>query len=360
MGVMGMKHAVNKQGVLVHAAQVNLEHAKKDNWVCPTCGQRVIFKVSKRKKPYFAHMVACQQASKQSRNMPLETDYHRWGKYFLSKQFPKEDFRVIVEYYLKDIQQTADVWVQNSTTSKLSIYEYQNTPIPYNILSLRSESYLLITDSVHWYGNYAYLTPFRKSSWLQNLIVFHPRREMYYVPTLNLDEGQVVNLTHLPLLFQKNSWEYYEEIVDLGAGKIVKAFRISKSLKPRLSNAERKKMSISRQSQYREQVGELYQEGILIQELPDWFFTEDWELLLTREPVWLSFAWIYGEIQRRKGETFTFQDFMFQGELWERIKFAPSALDKTPGRIDTLTEILNLFVSKGILVRQENNYYVPL
>lgn len=355
-----MKHAVNKKGVLVHATQVNSEHTKKDDWVCPTCGQRVIYKRSKRNKPYFAHMVACQKATSQSRITPLETDYHRWGKTLLAQQFPQEDYQVSVEYYLTDIQQTADVWINHLITSKKSIFEFQNTPIPFNILSQRNESYLLITDSVYWYGNYAYLTPFRKSSWLQNLIKFHPLRKMYFVPTLNLEEGKVVHLSHLPLIYRKTQWSYIEEIVDLATNEIVKAFCITKSLKPRTSNAQRKKMSVSRQSQYRQQVAELYQEKILIQELPDWFLSEDWELLLTREPVWLTFAWIFEDIKRWRGSSFTIQEYIFQGELWERIKFAPSVMDQTPGRIDTISEILNLFVSKGILSQTDNNYFVPL
>lgn len=116
-------------------AKDNISEIKREGiFYCPCCETEVTIKAGKVKIPHFAH----KRNSSCNASSEPESDYHLTGKVklyqWLSKQFP-----AILEAYIPEINQRADILVK-AGTQKYAI-EFQCSTIPEESFIKRTDSY---------------------------------------------------------------------------------------------------------------------------------------------------------------------------------------------------------------------------
>ncbi|MDV2582710.1 competence protein CoiA [Alkalibacillus haloalkaliphilus] len=133
-----MLKAMNEQGQAVVSfsqPREKLEQMRSEALYCPDCKQPVILKAGEVNIPHFAH-----RSDGQCRHGQGESDTHLKGKMHLAKWLFQQKHPIYLEYFVKSIQQRADI-----ITKVGKFYyaiEYQCSPIEPQELLKRTEGFL--------------------------------------------------------------------------------------------------------------------------------------------------------------------------------------------------------------------------
>ncbi|NQD65274.1 hypothetical protein HP456_05000 [Bacillus haikouensis] len=121
----------------IHHTKEELLKLRKSSphFLCPHCSAPLILKVGHIKIPHFAH-AANKPCPYQSRN---ETPMHVWSKALLFKRLTQLYEDVELEYYLKNIRQIPDLFI-NLKGERIAI-EVQCSTIPVSEVKFRTEGY---------------------------------------------------------------------------------------------------------------------------------------------------------------------------------------------------------------------------
>lgn len=109
---------------------------RSDDYFCPVCKERLIFRAGNIRIPHFSHRrdSACTTFETEPESLQ-----HLQGKKYLFHFFSNQGLNVSLEYYLPDIKQRADLFVQNQSQS--FAIEYQCSPLPKSLLEKRTKGY---------------------------------------------------------------------------------------------------------------------------------------------------------------------------------------------------------------------------
>ena len=127
---------------LVNAAEFKAQRKLCKQLVCPGCRQTVIFKHGKSRIPHFSHKsnAICSGFSEN------ESQAHLQGKLTFQQQLKAMSKAAVLEHYLPEIEQRADVYLPSQ---KLTL-EYQCSPISFSELSRRTTNYKSLGIEVVW------------------------------------------------------------------------------------------------------------------------------------------------------------------------------------------------------------------
>ncbi|MEH7436410.1 competence protein CoiA family protein [Neobacillus drentensis] len=108
----------------------------KEDFFCPICGESVLLKLGDHRIFHFAHKRggACREF------YDHESIYHLDGKRQLYQWLIKQNIPAVLEYFDKEIQQRPDILFKFN--GKKYALEYQCSPIPEEIFSKRTKTYL--------------------------------------------------------------------------------------------------------------------------------------------------------------------------------------------------------------------------
>lgn len=126
---------------------VSIHDANRNNkYCCPICHEPVIIKHGQHKIPHFAH---ARHHLCHSYKYKKESPLHLSMKHNLYQLFRHLNHRVALEYYIKDIEQIPDVFVNHHTA-----IEIQCSNIPFSDILMRSNGYYECGFDVVWIIDY--------------------------------------------------------------------------------------------------------------------------------------------------------------------------------------------------------------
>ncbi|OLS41820.1 competence protein CoiA [Bacillus sp. MRMR6] len=108
---------------------------KREEFICPVCGEEVTLKLGEHRIYHFAH----QRKGNCREVYERETEYHMNGKLQLYQWLIGQGIRAILEYYDSDIQQRPDIMFEYNG-NKYAL-EYQCSPIPEDQFINRTKNY---------------------------------------------------------------------------------------------------------------------------------------------------------------------------------------------------------------------------
>ncbi len=120
------------------------EMRKREKFFCTACGKEVQMKLGKRKSWHFAH----KKVDSCLAFYEAESMYHMHGKELLYRWLKRQNFHVNIEYYLPEIQQRPDIFVERAGR-KIAI-EYQCANLSTEQLYKRTYSYWQAGIQVIW------------------------------------------------------------------------------------------------------------------------------------------------------------------------------------------------------------------
>ncbi len=109
---------------------------KKEEFICPICGESVILKLGDQRVFHFAHKSGgnCREFYEN------ETVYHMEGKRQLFQWLNRQKIPCILEYYDREIRQRPDILFTHH--GKRYALEYQCSTLPEHVFIKRTETYL--------------------------------------------------------------------------------------------------------------------------------------------------------------------------------------------------------------------------
>lgn len=133
-----MFSALDESGVLCvlyRRSIKEIERLKTDSFFyCPTCKEKVQLRLSKNRAPHFAHV------PKSSCSYKGESFRHQKGKLLLFEWLDRQQLKPELEYFLPDINQRPDVYVEWKTY-KFAL-EFQCSVISPSEVTRRTRHYL--------------------------------------------------------------------------------------------------------------------------------------------------------------------------------------------------------------------------
>ncbi|RCW69743.1 competence protein CoiA [Saliterribacillus persicus] len=122
-----------KSFILASFRRKEIEKLKGNQFYCPTCKEKVIIKAGTKMIAHFAHVKQhdCAQQG--------EGAYHEQGKWQLFSWLKKQDLEVKLEYYLSEISQRPDIYLEIG--KKKIVIEYQCARISEIEFLKRNEGY---------------------------------------------------------------------------------------------------------------------------------------------------------------------------------------------------------------------------
>ena len=117
---------------------------QQERFFCVACGKEVQMKLGKQKSWHFAH----KKVDSCLAFYEAESKYHMHGKELLYRWFKRQNFQVDIEYYLPEIKQRPDVFVERAGR-KIAI-EYQCANLAIEQLYKRTYSYWQAGIQVIW------------------------------------------------------------------------------------------------------------------------------------------------------------------------------------------------------------------
>lgn len=117
---------------------------QQERFFCVACGKEVQMKLGKQKSWHFAH----KKVDSCLAFYEAESTYHMHGKELLYRWFKRQNFQVDIEYYLPEIKQRPDVFVERAGR-KIAI-EYQCANLAIEQLYKRTYSYWQAGIQVIW------------------------------------------------------------------------------------------------------------------------------------------------------------------------------------------------------------------
>jgi len=117
---------------------------QQERFFCVACGKEVQMKLGKQKSWHFAH----KKVDSCLAFYEAESTYHMHGKELLYRWFKRQNFQVDIEYYLPEIKQRPDIFVERAGR-KIAI-EYQCANLAIEQLYKRTYSYWRAGIQVIW------------------------------------------------------------------------------------------------------------------------------------------------------------------------------------------------------------------
>ena len=356
--------AMSKEGELIYASEVKFKYPNLMEFYCPTCAQKVFYKDSHKGKGFFSHYSKCQLV--ESRRSPLESDEHKRGKEIIIEELQGIQKLVLqTELYFPEINQFADVYVTvKSASSESVIYEFQRSVIPAADVIVRNQNYKQLVNQVHWLmDDYTTRSTALNQRWKQTMLNYNDDWG-FHLKYLNLKKKEIIIQRHLPIIYQKNNYrlkqnrmtirEFHQ--LDSLQDENCELISVRKRTKASL-NYNRQLNGIMNNEAYRNTIYLLYQQGTVLTDLPEWVFTEQWEVLLTQSPSWLVFSWSLAII-RQLNYKFTTDAFIEKFRACSEIKVARTPLIYSDIYPVLCLAILILLFQKGILEKVSNVEWV--
>ena len=352
--------AISKEGELIYASEVKLKHPDLTEFYCPTCAQKVFYKDSHKGKGFFSHYSKCQ--SEESRMSPIESDEHKLGKEIIIQEL--QGIQKLVpqtELFFPEINQYADVYVaSNSANTESVIYEFQRSVIPVADVRVRNLNYQQHVSQVQWLmDDYTTRKTAMNQRWKQTMLNYSDEWG-FHLKFLNLKRKEIIIQHHLPIIYQKNKYKLklnkmtiheFHQRDSLPNEKDELISVRNRTQKP--LNYHRQLNGIMNNEAYRNAIYLLYQEGTVLTDLPEWVFTEQWQVLLTQSASWLVFSWAL-TIVRQLNHSFTTDDFIEKFRACSEIKVAQTPLIHDDIYPILCLAILILLFQKGILEKGSN------
>lgn len=359
-GIDQMLVAISKEGELIYASEVKLKHPDLTEFYCPTCAQKVFYKDSHKGKGFFSHYSKCQ--SEESRMSPIESDEHKLGKEIIIQEL--QGIQKLVpqtELFFPEINQYADVYVaSNSANTESVIYEFQRSVIPVADVIVRNQNYKQQVNQVHWLmDDFTTRRTALNQRWKQTMLNYSDGWG-FHLKFLNLKNKEIIIQHHLPIIYQKNNYrlkqnkmtirEFHQQdsLQDENAELVSVRNHVQKPL-----NYHRQLSGIMNNEAYRNTIYLLYQQGTVLTDLPEWVFTEQWEVLLTQSPSWLVFSWSL-TIIRQLNHTFTTEAFIEKFRACSEIKVAQTPLIHDDIYPILCLSVLILLFQKGIIEKESS------
>ncbi|WP_073198632.1 competence protein CoiA [Gracilibacillus kekensis] len=131
-----MLNAFNHNGEVVPIWKMNrqqIQKRRKETFYCPSCKELVIIKAGVKNTPHFAHKAKSECIHSG------ESSYHENGKKDLYEWLKKQGYQVDLEYFLPNINQRPDLFLQIG--EKQIAIEYQCASISREEVRMRTKGY---------------------------------------------------------------------------------------------------------------------------------------------------------------------------------------------------------------------------
>ncbi|MDO4432788.1 MAG: competence protein CoiA family protein [Aerococcaceae bacterium] len=288
-----MYAALTQAGEWIYAAQASTTH---HTFLCPKCHQPVKLKQSHKGTWYFAHQTACQKIAHPKRDY-AETEWHQAAKRLFYQEGRRIGIDVKCEHWFDKIQQAADIYLPQQQL----VIECQHSPISAKQLKQRTNGYRQCGVKVIWLmdaNNKQTLSTWHKT-------MLHSQQGNYFWRMLDVPNKKVHIFSELPLFYRKGCAHYQYDCVTVAdwlknQGALLEGKQKIERNAPVTKSYERQLQQIRRQTIYQRSIGALYEKGILLQQLPKWILTDEWQCLLLKMPCWEFFAWIYAVMNSMK------------------------------------------------------------
>ncbi|GAY74045.1 competence protein CoiA [Lentilactobacillus kosonis] len=143
---------------------------RNGKYYCPQCGQLVILKNGKNRRPYFAHLPKAVK-------LEAESVYHKAGKQRLYNDMLKIKYSVQMEVVMNNKAQRADIYISN----KALALEYQCSAISLKSVANRTLEYNNSGIKVWWILGDNYLNRRLTLATLQKFVRYKPECGFYLV-----------------------------------------------------------------------------------------------------------------------------------------------------------------------------------
>ncbi|GAA0455089.1 competence protein CoiA [Alkalibacillus silvisoli] len=198
-----MLKAVNANGQAVISfsqPKERLEVIRREDLFCPGCKKPVILKAGEVNIPHFAH-----RSDENCSHGQGESDVHLSGKMHLAKWLFSQKYPIYLEYFIKSIQQRADL----ITKVKNYYYaiEYQCSPIEPQEILARTEGFLSQQIIPIWIFGPSYEKPFKHSFYKVTPSIRTSLLSQPYVNTprfFTYDSTQFTLSLHEPSIIHQN------------------------------------------------------------------------------------------------------------------------------------------------------------
>lgn len=323
-----MYMALNAQGEPILAYQAAQDRTGR--WYCPRCHQVLYLKTSKKGQAFFAHYHLCGQSTPSTRSSQLrqESMEHRQFKEQLQAYFQTGGLVAESEYYLEGIHQFADLLLQYHRLTW--ILEFQQVPIPRDLLYARHQAYLTQTPWVHWLTTEKGFAKKGLSAWYKTCLQYSPSLG-FYLLTWHPDKQQIRLRPHLPIFYRADEPSF--PVYNLPPGFLLDLNRFGQKTSgefrtvvlndrivrhdPYSLDVQRLLASVRIQSAYRSILGQLYRWGLSLTDIPSWLLTSQWQSPLMHQAAWLALVLFYGylmQVQRSAGrESLLLRNIVKQG-----------------------------------------------
>lgn len=292
-----MNSALDNKNQLHYAIQLNYERDREKLWLCPICRQKVILKRSRYQHLYFSHYrLACNNTKESpfTSTSISESEQHKKGKQLLKRQFPQSLFKVEEEFYFSQTHQYADLFVIHKDSGKATIYEFQHSIIPSDIIQQRHQDYSQFVDQVYWFGDSTKFgnQPFN-TLWSNTLTCFDAQLG-YYIPVINLEREAIQLWSQIPVIYHKNDTKYVQHQVDIASGTILSTQPIVNQLleqgSQNVATYYKQLNMVKRNKAYYPMLKTLYQLQMPLEQLPVRLFEQPWQLTFLQTPIWFVTA----------------------------------------------------------------------
>ncbi len=259
--------AINKEDKLIHANSILKR--REEEYQCPACRKRVIYRSGSRTIPHFAHHLKgnCQAAAE------AETADHLSGKNNLYHWLHCCQLDVQLEKYLAIIQQRPDIYVKVQNQSYA--IEYQCSPIQEELLLKRTKGYLDAGIIPIWIFHSHFIKRKGTYLWRLNSLLKSALRKSSSPFLLFHNPKQSNSLIALVNIIPFSIEQYFAQMVLLPTGREFECILSPPRLDISYLNEWFKKRSLQLENEIRfkglqsKLIKELYQGGISPYKIPE-------------------------------------------------------------------------------------------
>lgn len=330
-----MYAALTENGEMIYASQA--ASRPKERCKCPDCFDEVILKKSSQGKWFFAHKSACGKQVDNAKR-PGEGELHRKAKRLVVEALKESYAGVEEEYYLPEIERTADIYVSGT---KPTVIEIQVSPIDIYSLHVRTANYQGLGLRVIWLMTRSSKINFN-SAWYTRMLQYSESFGLHR-QFINVEAERLEIECFLPAIYEEENLTYSEihrPIASIMERKPVQGdqFLLVKH-QPTLSELDGPKVreSIRRTGSNYEALSQLYASGFKLVDLPEACLTSRERSLLLGQPMWHVYAWLCQQL-KEEGGIWNYQRFTYAFETY--IHKSPHNLEVLPFVKNTITKKL--------------------
>lgn len=308
-----MYAALNKAGQLYYATDVT-EEMTGTEWYCPRCHRRMIFAKSSKGKPFFKHL------PRDTSSVGGESQTHRLAKEQLVGCFTRHGIEVKSEYDIDGSDRIADLLLPDYRL----VIEIQHTPIAGATLRSRTLAYHKVGYDCLWLMTNIVDDLSGGQQWPQTLLQYHAQLG-YYRVLYDTNDAQIRIQWAFSLVNYGNmTFQEYRGspaiLLAFEAEKVAKASKtVVKCLEKSRSNPQQQLLALKKNQHYQNVIRKLYTNGILLDDLPKWFFSEHIVIVGIKTASWIVLAWLWKLTQET---TMTFNetlDYLVTTEKIQRL-----------------------------------------